>query len=289
MVGSSACQRPRRASAAPTVRTGGDQTAVGGPVQLARAVCAAGHGRRGAGGSDGLAGMAGSISLVAPGPADRSDDRRRQYQARRARPGPDPGSRGMEGPRRRRARHRRPCPRARPSGRPDAQADRPDGGTATGLPRYMGILRGQDLRLPTGRERFPAPGGPSAGHGDRRRTIKPSCTPVSTSRYCVLRHETERPGSTRPAPGLAGPRHRCFVTDGESSNLARHTISAVRYAVDKQILDARQRTEGVIRATTHLATRLIRPTLPMWWLSWHSASGVLPLYGLAPVLIRDSP
>jgi len=35
LVGPDACQRTRRAPAAPTVRAGGDQTALGGPVQLA--------------------------------------------------------------------------------------------------------------------------------------------------------------------------------------------------------------------------------------------------------------
>jgi hypothetical protein len=177
LVGPGASQRTRRAPAAPQVRAGGDQTTMGGPVQLARAIGAAGHSRRGARASDGLGRMAGRISLVAPGRADRPDDRRPQHQAWRAGPGPDPGLPGLEGPRRRQARHRRPRSRTRPSRRPAAKADGPYCGAATRL----GWLKAQMFRLQTVRAR--------SSHGMRD---PPNCTPRGLSVLAASRARMER-------------------------------------------------------------------------------------------------
>ena len=111
----------------------------------------------GAGGWPGAGGLGGG------GQRDRAHDRRREQEARRAGPGAHPGPRGVEGARRGRAGHRRRRARAVVPGGPAAQADRPDGRAAAGLPRLVGVLGPEDRRVPAGGQRLPAAGGPGPG------------------------------------------------------------------------------------------------------------------------------
>ena len=113
---------------------------------------AAAHGRRGAGRPDGLARMARSAGVGAAGPADRTDHRGRQHENTAGRTSGPTRARqawkalGVDG--------RGIADHAPGPGHPAAQPPRltvPDGGTAAGLPRLLGILRPQDRRLPPGR------------------------------------------------------------------------------------------------------------------------------------------
>ncbi len=135
LVAASAGQPARGAASAASVRTGGHPTAVGRRVRLAPAAnTTAADGRPGSGGSDGVAGMAGSTRLGTAGWADRTDDCGRQQEAWRPGPRPYPRPAGMGRPRGRWTRHRRDRAWPRPSRQPAASLDSCDGGTAAGIP-----------------------------------------------------------------------------------------------------------------------------------------------------------
>ena len=154
---------------------------------------AAADGRRDAADLMGSRGWPGADGWRGRARGHRADDRRRQQEARRPGPGPDPGPRGLEASW---ASTGSASPTRRPGplpGRPAAQADRPDGGPAAGLPRRLGVHRPQDGRLPAGRQRVPAAGGQGARHRDPRRADHGSAAPG-------------RPTSaTTPASPLADP------------------------------------------------------------------------------------
>src|SRR5262249_60555433 len=89
-------ERPRGAPVAAAVRAGGDAAAVGPVVPLAgTAARAAAHRRRGPGRPDGLARLARGGILGPARHQDRADDRGRQQETRRPRPGANPGPRRL--------------------------------------------------------------------------------------------------------------------------------------------------------------------------------------------------
>jgi DNA (cytosine-5)-methyltransferase 1 len=96
-------------------------------------------------------------------------NRGRQQEARRPRPGADPGAGRLAGAGRQRQLDRRAGPGPRRPDRPPAQADQPHGRPAPGLPGRVGLLRRQDRRLPAGRQRLPAARRPAPRPGDRHR------------------------------------------------------------------------------------------------------------------------